>query len=175
MKKLYIYILFCFLIFFSCTNLNVKRPKLIISLVVDQMRPDLLTKYDDLYNGGFRWLIDHGKWFTNTHHEHGYTATGPGHFSIGSGQYPAKLAVLGNSFYDRDLKKIVNEHVVDVLDHSQFDKDIPWFEGKQPSTEVLVVFIWEEIVKHLEGCTLHRIRIEETPTIYTDYYGPIDE
>ena len=37
------------------------------------------------------------------------------------------------------LKKIVNEHVVDVLDHSQFDKDIPWFEGKQPSTEVLVV------------------------------------
>ena len=73
------------------------------------------------------------------------------------------------------LKKIVNEHVVDVLDHSQFDKDIPWFEEKQPSTEVLVVFIWEEIVKHLEGCTLHRIRIEETPTIYTDYYGPIDE
>ena len=73
------------------------------------------------------------------------------------------------------LKKIVNEHVVDVLDHSQFDKDIPWFEGKQPSTEVLVVFIWEEIVKHLEGCTLYRIRIEETPTIYTDYYGPIDE
>ena len=73
------------------------------------------------------------------------------------------------------LKKIVNEHVVDVLDHSQFDKDIPWFEGKQPSTEVLVVFIWEEIVNHLQGCTLHRIRIEETPTIYTDYYGPIDE
>lgn len=108
MKKLYIYILFCFLILFSCTNPSVKRPKLIISLVVDQMRPDLLTKYDDLYNGGFRWLIDHGKWFTNTHHEHGYTATGPGHFSIGSGQYPSKLAVLGNSFYDRDLKKIVN-------------------------------------------------------------------
>ena len=73
------------------------------------------------------------------------------------------------------LKKIVNTHVVDVLDHSQFEKDIPWFKDKQPSTEVLVVFIWEEIVKHLEGCRLHKIRIEETPTIYTDYYGPIDE
>ena len=73
------------------------------------------------------------------------------------------------------LKKIVNTHVVDILDHSQFDKDIPWFKGKQPSTEVLVTFIWEEITKRLEGCTLHRIRIEETPTIYTDYYGPIDE
>lgn len=73
------------------------------------------------------------------------------------------------------LKKIVNEHVVDVLDHSQFDKDIPWFKGKQPSTEILVVFIWEEIIKHLEGCILHRIRIEETPTIYTDYYGPTND
>ena len=57
----------------------------------------------------------------------------------------------------------------------KFEKDIPWFKGKQPSTEVLVVFIWEEIVNHLEGCILHKIRIEETPTIYTDYYGPIDE
>ena len=73
------------------------------------------------------------------------------------------------------LKDVVKTHVVDVLDHSQFEKDIPWFKGKQPSTEVLVVFIWEEIVKRLKGCTLHRIRIEETPTIYTDYYGPNDE
>ena len=73
------------------------------------------------------------------------------------------------------LKKIVNTHVVDILDHSQFEKDILWCKGKQPSTEALVVFIWEEIVKHLEGCALHKIRIEETPTIYTDYYGPIDE
>ena len=70
------------------------------------------------------------------------------------------------------LKKIVKKNVVDILDHSQFEKDIPWFKGKQPSTEVLVVFIWEEITKDLEGCKLHRIRIEETPTIYTDYYGP---
>ena len=70
------------------------------------------------------------------------------------------------------LKKIVKKNVVDILDHSQFEKDIPWFKVKQPSTEVLVVFIWEEIIKDLEGCKLHRIRIEETPTIYTDYYGP---
>ena len=73
------------------------------------------------------------------------------------------------------LNKVVKSNVVDVLDHSQFDKDISWFKGKQPSTEVLVTFIWEEITKRLEGCTLHRIRIEETPTIYTDYYGPVDE
>ncbi len=92
----------------ACEKPKAKKPKLIISLVVDQMRPDLLTRYDDLYNGGLRWLMDHGIWFTDTHHEHAYTATGPGHFSIGSGQYPFRAAVLGNSFYDRNLKKVVN-------------------------------------------------------------------
>jgi 6-pyruvoyltetrahydropterin/6-carboxytetrahydropterin synthase len=70
------------------------------------------------------------------------------------------------------LKRIVKEHVISKLDHSQFEKNIPWFKGKQPSTENLVVFIWESIAKHLEDCSLHRIRLVETPTIYTDYYGP---
>ena len=92
----------------SCNNSRPQIPKLVITLVVDQMRPDLLTRFDDLYTGGFRWLMDHGKWYTNTHHEHSYTATGPGHFSIGSGQYPGRVGVIGNSFYDRDLKKEVN-------------------------------------------------------------------
>ena len=73
------------------------------------------------------------------------------------------------------LKKIVKTHIVDVLDHSQFEIDVEWFKGKQPSTENLVVFIWEEIAKRLEGCHLHRIRVIETPTIYTDYYGPNNE
>jgi len=70
------------------------------------------------------------------------------------------------------LKKIVQENIIDVLDHSQIEKDIPWFEGKQPSSENLVVFIWEEISPILEGVKLHRIRLIETPTIKTDYFGP---
>ena len=92
----------------SCNNSQPQIPKLVITLVVDQMRPDLLTRFDDLYTGGFRWLMDHGIWFTDTHHEHSYTATGPGHTAIGFGQYPGKVGVIGNSYYDRDLKKNVN-------------------------------------------------------------------
>lgn len=96
------------LIYFSCSLTKPKPPKLVITFVIDQMRPDLLTRFEHLYTGGFKWLIDHGNWFTNTHHEHSYTATGPGHTAIGFGQYPGKIGVLGNSFYDRDLKSIVN-------------------------------------------------------------------
>jgi predicted AlkP superfamily pyrophosphatase or phosphodiesterase len=100
--------LFAAFLSFSCNYSQPQIPKLVITLVVDQMRPDLLTRFDDLYTGGFRWLMDHGIWFTNTHHEHSYTATGPGHIAIGFGQYPGKVGVIGNSFYDRDLKKKVN-------------------------------------------------------------------
>lgn len=69
------------------------------------------------------------------------------------------------------LKAVVNEYVVDVLDHSQIE-NIPWFAGKQPSSENLVVFIWEQVEHHLQGARLERIRLHETPTIFTDYYGP---
>ncbi|HIA91099.1 MAG TPA: 6-carboxytetrahydropterin synthase [Candidatus Marinimicrobia bacterium] len=70
------------------------------------------------------------------------------------------------------LKQLVQEDIIAVLDHSQIEKDIPWFMNKQPSTENIVVFIWETIAPKLQGAELHRIRLRETPTITTDYYGP---
>ncbi|MEA1882106.1 MAG: 6-carboxytetrahydropterin synthase [Candidatus Marinimicrobia bacterium] len=69
------------------------------------------------------------------------------------------------------LKKIVETHVIDILDHSQIEKEVDWFNGKQPSSENLVQFIWEQITTRLEGARLHRIRLRETSTIFTDYYG----
>ena len=70
------------------------------------------------------------------------------------------------------LKEIVNTNIIQKLDHSQIEKDITWFKNKQPSSENLVVFIWEVIAHDLKGVKLHRIRLQETPTITTDYYGP---
>ncbi len=70
------------------------------------------------------------------------------------------------------LKKVVNEQVIQYMDHSQIEVDIPWFKGKQPSTENMVVWMWEQISPHLESNSLKRIRLQETPTIYTDYHGP---
>ena len=70
------------------------------------------------------------------------------------------------------LKDIVNEHIINVLDHSQIEKDISWFKDKQPSSENLVAFIWESLIENIEGAQLHRVRLIETPTIKTDYYGP---
>ncbi len=71
-----------------------------------------------------------------------------------------------------ELKQLVEDEIIHVLDHSQIEKDIPWFSGKQPSSENMVVFIWETIEEKIKDAKLHRIRLIETPTIKTDYYGP---
>ena len=70
------------------------------------------------------------------------------------------------------VNEIVKSNVVNILDHSQIEQDIPWFKGKQPSSEVIVVWIWEQISKYLKGAELYRIRLVETHSIHTDYYGP---
>ena len=70
------------------------------------------------------------------------------------------------------LSKLVNSRVVNVLDHSQIEVDIEWFKGKQPSSENILVWAWGEIAPMLERGTLHRLRLVETHSIYSDYYGP---
>ena len=74
-----------------------------------------------------------------------------------------------------DLKKlgqIVKNNVVNILDHSQIEKDIDWFKGKQPSSENILVWAWNEIAPRMEQGTIHRLRLVETHSIFTDYYGP---
>ena len=72
----------------------------------------------------------------------------------------------------KKINDIVNDKVIDVLDHSQIEKDITWFKDKQPSTENLVLFIWEQIVDLVPSpAKLFRVKLQETPTIYTEYFG----
>tara|TARA_Y100000590_G_scaffold451918_1_gene594149 strand:- start:638 stop:1057 length:420 start_codon:yes stop_codon:yes gene_type:complete len=73
----------------------------------------------------------------------------------------------------QDIKSIVFKNVIDLLDHSQIEKDIKWFHGKQPSTENLVLFIWEQISSKIKKpAKLYKIKLRETPTIFTEYFGP---
>ena len=73
------------------------------------------------------------------------------------------------------LNKIVKSKVVDVLDHSQIEKDVEWFKDKQPSSENLLLWIWDQIFDRIIDCKLHRIRLVETHSIFNDYYGPSEE
>ena len=70
------------------------------------------------------------------------------------------------------LNKVVKAKIVNVLDHSQIEQDIEWFKNQQPSSENLLVWAWTEIINEIKEGTLHRLRLVETHSIFTDYYGP---
>ena len=73
----------------------------------------------------------------------------------------------------KKLNKIISQYIIDIFDHSQIEKDIDWFKNKQPSTENMLVFMWTEIVDRIpSGAILHCIKLRETPTIFSEYYGP---
>ena len=73
----------------------------------------------------------------------------------------------------QQLNELVENHVIKLLDHSQIEKDIEYFHNNQPSTENLVVFIWEVLVDKIPSpARLYSIKLQETPTIYTEYFGP---
>ena len=47
------------------------------------------------------------------------------------------------------LKEVVNNNVINILDHTQFDKEVEWFNDRQPSSENLAKFIWNQIELYL--------------------------
>jgi predicted AlkP superfamily pyrophosphatase or phosphodiesterase len=83
-------------------------PKLVVGIVVDQMRYDLLYRYWNLYTaGGFRRLVNEGYNCKNTRFNSFQTVTAVGHAGIYTGSIPALHGIVENNFYDRGLKKDV--------------------------------------------------------------------
>lgn len=70
------------------------------------------------------------------------------------------------------LKKIIQEHVVEVLDLRNINLDVPFMHGKMASIENLAIGIWNQIEPHLDGCKLHCIKLWETRNNYVEYFGP---
>ncbi len=82
---------------------QVDPPKLVVGIVVDQMRFDYINRYwDEFSDGGFKRLIGEGYQFTNTHYNYIPTYTGPGHASIYTGTTPSSHGVIANSWFDKN-------------------------------------------------------------------------
>lgn len=85
-----------------------QRPKLVVGIVVDQMRYDYLYRYWSKYgNNGFKKLLTQGFNFKNTQYSYVPTYTGPGHASIYTGSVPALNGIVGNNWYERDQEQVV--------------------------------------------------------------------
>lgn len=78
-------------------------PKLVVGIVVDQMRYDYLTRFWNHYDeGGFKRLVNNGFNCKNNHFNYAPTSTGPGHTSVYTGAAPASHGVIGNNWYDKE-------------------------------------------------------------------------
>jgi len=85
-----------------------KAPRLIVQIVVDQLRGDLLTKYQDEFApNGFNYLLTHSINYRNAHHPHALTVTCVGHATISTGSTPAMHGIIANDWYDPTLKRVV--------------------------------------------------------------------
>ena len=69
------------------------------------------------------------------------------------------------------LKAIVEDEVVDQLDHRNLNLDVAWFETRLSSAENIAVYCWEQIAPRLPAGRLKLIRLWETPRNYVEYQG----
>jgi predicted AlkP superfamily pyrophosphatase or phosphodiesterase len=106
-----------------------EQPKLVVGIVVDQMRYDYLTRFWNHYGeGGFKRLVKDGFTAKNHHFNYVPTVTGPGHASIYSGTTPAVHGILGNDWYNRAERQMV--YCVDDLNHTSLNTSSS--KGKSP-------------------------------------------
>ncbi len=69
------------------------------------------------------------------------------------------------------LKRIVEERVIDKVDHKNLNLDVDFLQGVMPSTENFVVAIWRELEDALPAGHLHCIRLQETDNNAAEYRG----
>jgi predicted AlkP superfamily pyrophosphatase or phosphodiesterase len=86
-----------------------ERPKLVVCVSVDQLCQDYLIRFADNFSptGGFRQVENQGSVYTQCHHRHAFTVTGPGHAVQLTGAYPNQHGIVGNNWFDRVTGKDV--------------------------------------------------------------------
>lgn len=105
MKKINKIILLSFVLLLSKNifSQNIQRPKLVVGIVVDQMRWDYLYRYYDRYGeGGFKRILNEGFSCENTFISHLPSFTAVGHSTVYTGSVPAIHGIVGNDWIDQN-------------------------------------------------------------------------
>lgn len=130
------------------------KPKLVVGIVVDQMRADYIDRYWNKFGDeGFKRLVNNGAAFTNCHYNYVPTETAPGHASIYTGTTPSVHGIIANDWYDGAAKKI-RTSVQGIND------SIP----KSPD-KLLVETVTDQFKKSFHGSKVYSISIKDRGAI----------
>jgi len=106
-------------------------PAVVVLVTIDQLRGDLIRRYEPVFEGGFRRLLDEGLLYTAASHNHSSTSTAIGHVTLASGRYPASHGIVGNSWDERQPDGSLRDvYAVEDLDAPILD--YPTAEGRSP-------------------------------------------
>jgi predicted AlkP superfamily pyrophosphatase or phosphodiesterase len=119
------------------------RPKLVVGIVVDQMRWDYLYRYYDRYtaNGAFKKFLNQGFSCENTLIPYTPTITACGHTCVYTGSVPAIHGITGNAWWDRDSAR----SIYCAEDKSVTTIGAPGNSGEMSPRNMLVTSIADEL------------------------------
>jgi hypothetical protein len=90
--------------------------KLVLQITVDGLRADLLNRYSVGFGeGGFRYLMMNGAYFTNAHYQYANTETIVGHTTLSTGTFPSQHGMIGNVWFDRKAGELT--YNIEDLEH----------------------------------------------------------
>lgn len=96
------------LLFLAALPLNAQKPawseppRLVVGIVVDQMRTDYIYRYwNNFSEGGFKRMVNEGAFLRDAHFDHVPTETGPGHAGVYTGTTPSRHGIVANEMYVR--------------------------------------------------------------------------
>ncbi len=122
-----------------------ERPKLVVGIMVDQMRYDFFYRFWDQYGeGGFRRLLNEGFSFANANLDYFPPYTGPGHASVYTGTVPASHGIIANNWYLRDEDRMTYVVADPEVEPVGADSDA----GRMSPRWLLASTIADELILH---------------------------
>lgn len=141
-----------------------QRPRLAVLMVIDQARPDYLTRFAPYFTKGFRRLIDSGAFFPNVYHDHANTETAVGHAALSTGCFPNRNGIIANEWYERAEKRLLyccEDSSAVTLDHPKLAGRSPrrlqvpavgdWLKQANPESKVVSVSVKDRAAILLGG------------------------
>lgn len=118
------------------------KPKLVVGIVIDQMRYDYIYRFWDKFSeDGFKKLVNQGYFCKNTNYNYVPTYTGPGHASIYTGTTPAVHGIIANDWYDKKTSK----NLYCAEDNKVTGVGTTAKEGKRSPVNMLTTTITDEL------------------------------
>ncbi len=116
--------------------------------------------YSDLQN-----LEVFGKCSNPNWHGHNYTL----YVTVGA-ELDAETGFVMNL---KLLSRLIQEYVIDIIDHKNINLEVPFMKGKLASTENLAIAIWEQLQQPImsNNASLVKVTLFETENNYVEYYG----